>query len=61
MARVEKTISDDLADAAIDELFVRAGQRPPSGPNGWRWASEGPRRVRDLDTLRDWITNKPSA
>lgn len=52
---MRELFSDDLADAAIDELFIRAGQRPPHGSDGWRWASEGPRRVRDLDTLRDWI------
>lgn len=53
-----KYLTDEQADAAINELFIRAGQRPAHGPNGWRWASEGPRRVRDLDTLKDWMAGQ---
>lgn len=47
--------SDDLADAAIHEILVRAGHRKPVGGNDYKWSSEGWRRVRDLDTLRDYL------
>lgn len=58
MARVEKTLTDELADAAIHELFVRAGQRPPQGGRDYMWSQEGPRRVRDLDTIKDWMAGR---
>lgn len=53
-----KQLTDELADAAIHELFVRAGQRKPVGGDDYRWSSEGPRRVRDLDTLKDWMAGR---
>lgn len=50
--------SDDLADAAIHELFVRAGQRKPVGGDDYRWSQEGPRRVRDLDVVKAWLAGR---
>jgi hypothetical protein len=48
-------MTDEWADAAIEEIYIRAGQRRPTTRDGFRWADEGPRRVRDLDTVRRWI------
>jgi hypothetical protein len=56
---MDQLFSDDLADAAIHELFVRAGQRKPVGGEDYRWSAEGPRRVRDLDTVREWLRPAP--
>jgi hypothetical protein len=51
--------SDDVTDMAIRELYVRAGQRKPVGGDDYRWSAEGPRRVRDLDTVREWVVGRP--
>jgi hypothetical protein len=55
---MDKLFSDDLADAAIDEILTRHGHRPPQGADGWRWKAEGPRRVRDLDTVKAWVAGR---
>ena len=55
---MREIFSDDLADAAIHELFVRAGQRKPVGGEDYRWSAEGPRRVRDLDVVKAWVVGR---
>lgn len=49
------SLPDEMADEAINEILVRAGHRKPQAGYEFRWAAEGARRVRDLDTLRDFL------
>jgi hypothetical protein len=28
------------------------------GGEDYRWSAEGPRRVRDLDTVREWVAGR---
>ena len=51
-------VTDELADAAINEFLIRVGHRKAREHDEFRWQSEGPRRVRDLDTARGWIAGK---
>lgn len=51
-------LTDEQVDEAIHEYLVRVAQRKPVSGDDYRWAAEGKRRVRDLDTLRDWIGGK---
>jgi hypothetical protein len=51
--------TDEMADSAIHELLIRMGQRKPVGGEDYRWSAEGPRRVRDLDTVREWLRPAP--
>ena len=46
--------SYDLAHTAIRETCIRSGSlRPdPFRPDEMRWAAEGPRPARDLDSVR---------
>jgi hypothetical protein len=48
-------LPDDIADAAINEILIRAGQRSPKSGDEYRWAAEGSRAVKDLDAVKGWV------